>query len=125
VAVDAALDHVRLEHNSGDGLDIESSGQTVFVAVSDSSSTNNNIGIFTSSPSGSIDAIIRNTTMALNTIAGLEADGSSDSVWFTRSTIMGNGAALGNNGGTLVSYEDNNLIGNGTPGATPTTVGYQ
>ena len=57
---------------------------------------------------------------------GIEADSSSQGVGgiaLSNTTVTGNGTGLSSvNGGVLASYQNNDVIGNGTDGAPTTTV---
>jgi hypothetical protein len=96
-----ALDNVTMENNTGSGLNA------------------NSFSLF------SIHVMIRNSTMAYNG-GGLSAQGSATTVWLTRSTITGNASDFEQtSGGTLISYADNNIVGNNSSGGTPATIGYK
>jgi hypothetical protein len=87
------------------------------INVSDSVIENNNYGIFAGSYG---DVIVRSSTVAGSTGAGIYSNGQSSpaTVYVTRSTINGNATGIStSSGGTVYSYGDNNLFGNGTPGS--------
>ena len=103
-------------------------GATVNITVRDSvASGNSHIGIVARSIVGG-----SNTIMMLDRVAatsngtGIEADGSNQGaggVVLSNTTVTGNGTGLSSiNGGVLASYQNNDVIGNGTDGAPTTTV---
>jgi hypothetical protein len=95
------LDNVTMENNTGFGLNA------------------NSFGLF------SIGVMVRNSTMAYNS-GGLAAQGSTTTVWLTRSTITGNASDYEQtSGGALISYADNNIVGNNSSGGTPASIGYK
>jgi Right handed beta helix region len=108
------LNHVEMENNRFDGL-IAQSDQTVNITVSDSVSANNGaIGIL-ANPIGTMpnNILVRNSTIANNGAAGLQASNPGATLRVTRSTITDNGSGwVGNNGGIVLSYGDNNIDGN-------------
>jgi len=110
------LDHVQLQNNDWDGLNVFSPTQTIDVTVSDSVIANNGThGIGAASTGGGttpISIVVRNSTIANNAARGLEADGAGAIIRVTRSTITGNMTAWENNSGTVLSYGDNNIDGN-------------
>ena len=71
-----SLDHVEMEHNAGNGLFVQSSTQTVTLAVTDSeSSINGSDGIRASATSaGFLYVLVRNCTIANNVANGLDVD---------------------------------------------------
>lgn len=117
------LDHVRIENNTGNGLDVEGSTQPINMTVSDSVSANNSNGIFASSNSRNpVVVMARNSTFANNINTGVAANNTGASVSITRSTITNNGTAGWTNNGTggeVFSYGDNNIDGNATNNSTP------
>jgi hypothetical protein len=70
--------------------------------------------------------MVRHSTIANNANFGLLADVAA-TIWVTQSTITGNGTGLKGqgSGGTLTSYGDNNVVGNGTDGTPTNTATYE
>jgi hypothetical protein len=57
--------------------------------------------------------MVRNSTVANNTIDGLISQGTGATIRVTRSTITGNATGWDNSsGGVVLSYGDNNIDGN-------------
>jgi hypothetical protein len=57
---------------------------------------------------------------------GLSSQGTSSTVWLTRSTITENGSDFGITGtSVLLSYGDNNIVGNTNTSGTPSLIGYK
>jgi hypothetical protein len=80
----------------------------------------------TSFGSGSIKVMVRNSVMAHNTSTGLLSQGANTTMWLARSTITENGGDFTQSGGaTLLSYGDNNIVGNTTTSGTPALIGYK
>jgi hypothetical protein len=127
--VTSVLDHVEMESNAGDGLGVGSSTATVNVTVSDSVSANNgNSGVEATSSGGTISIMVRSCTIANNQALGLFATFSSGGaqIWVTRSTITGNVTGWGTGAsGTVTSFADNNIVGNGSANTPPPALGYR
>lgn len=98
-AVDASsiLDHVRVEHNGGGGIFIQSVSTLARAIVRDSVvAFNGSNGIWiASSGSGSTSAQVEHSILADNGAAGLRISGAGSIVWATatRNTIHGNAGA--------------------------------
>jgi hypothetical protein len=124
------LDRVHIEHNTLNGILISTTTQAINVTISDSvSASNGEAGILASSIGGTpVNVMVRNSTIANNGGDGLDAFGSSGTtIRVTRSTITGNntGAWSVANGGSLLSYADNNIDGNSLSNALPPTKPYK
>jgi filamentous hemagglutinin family protein len=95
------LDNVTMEGNASVGLDATSFG------------------------SGSVQVLVRNSTMA-NNGTGLLAQGANTTVWLTRSTITENGTDFSQAASAVfLSYADNNIVGNTVSSGAPATIGYK
>jgi hypothetical protein len=117
----AVFDHVKLENNGVGGLGgsglIVSAAQLVTITFNDSVSANNGTnGIYAFLGPASI--MVRNSTIANNSANGLEA-GVETTISVTRSTITGNGTGWLTDYGTVLSYGDNNIDGNGGANTEP------
>jgi len=128
--VNAILDYVDLEQNENSGLEIYNNvdaGQIINLTVSDSVAASNGYGIYCAVvPQEPTSVMVRNSTLANNVNDGLATVSSGCQMWVTRSTIVGNGTGLlTNNGGTITSFSDNNVIGNGTDGTPTGTATYE
>jgi hypothetical protein len=122
------LDHVQIENNTGDGLQVTTNSQNINVTISESVSANNANGIDSDAPGGLINVMVRNSTIANNSSTGLSstADGIGSIIRVTRSTITGNGAAWTATGsGFVFSYADNNIDANGGANPTPPPTPYK
>ncbi len=103
-------------------------GTVVNIAVRDSvASGNSNIGILARSQVGGANVVMTlDHVAATSNGTGIEADGSdmgAGGVAFSNTQVSGNGTGLvAVNGGVLVSFQNNYVIGNGTDGAPTTTV---
>jgi hypothetical protein len=119
-STNAIFDHVDLENNGGGGLGGSglrvAAAQAVNVTFTDSVSANNANGIYAFA--GSATIMVRNSTIANNSGNGLEA-GVNTTIRVTRSTITGNGTAWLTDFGTVLSYGDNNIDGNGGANTEP------
>jgi hypothetical protein len=129
---DVVLERVQAINNSLGGIvatagKSSGSGTVVNVAVRDSvASGNGGIGILATSQVGG-----PNVVMTLDHVAatsngiGIEADGSdmgAGGIALSNTQVSGNGTGLAAvNGGVLVSFGNNYVIGNGTDGAPTTT----
>jgi Right handed beta helix region len=120
------LDNVKMINDANSGLSVSSSVQTTDVTVSDSVVSNNTTGILGNSAGGSVNIVVRNSTIS-NNGEGLFVGGAGDSMWVTRSTITANttGWTIGAGGATLLSYDDNNIVGNVNGDFAPSTIGYK
>jgi hypothetical protein len=132
--VRAVLNHVEMENNGGNGLDVSAGGQTINVTVSDSVSANNGangINVTAAAPAGIVFAMVRNSTIANNTTNGLLSNNTgadclgigNPTIRVSRSTITGNATGWLEMGcGQLYSATDNNIDGNGTANTAPPNV---
>jgi hypothetical protein len=120
--VTATLDHIALKHNTDDGLLVTNgiATQPVKVTISDSVSAGNGlIGVVATALVGTLELMVRNCTITDNNI-GLDATGNAATVRVTRSTITNNNSGWNlNTGGTVLSYADNNIDGNGSTNTEP------
>jgi hypothetical protein len=83
-------------------------------------SASNPHGIFVDGTNATINTMVRDTTIAANTIDGLVATGSGATVRVTRSTITGNATGWANtSSGVVLSYGDNNIDGNTNANTEP------
>jgi hypothetical protein len=124
-AVGGALSHVSMEGNGGHGLAVDSTGTAVNVTVSDSvASGNGGNGIIAHVfPSGTSNVMVRNSTIT-NNDTGLNANGGV--IWITRSTITGNGTGWSNsNGGAVLTFGDNDILGNTTVNSAPPSISHE
>jgi hypothetical protein len=117
------LDHVQMENNADEGLLVRADAQptqTVKITVSDSVSANNAFdGVLAESSGGTATVMVRNSILANNNL-GLETIGAGATIRVTRSTITDNQQAWFINGsGTVLSYGDNNIDGNGNTNTEP------
>jgi hypothetical protein len=117
--VKAALDGVEVYNNSGHGvLAAGQSGSTgtIDVTVSDSVSAGNVAG-FTALSSNGATSLMLADSVAANNLIGVWAFNSGATVRMGESTITGNTASWlnvgGSGAGTVSSYGDNNIDGNG------------
>ena len=124
------LNHVEINNiTGGQGLLVNGQGSSgvVKISITDSVIANNGTNALTSQSQGAAPTavVIRNSTIANNSSAGLVASGGSASILVTRTTITGNGTGFNPiSSGALSSYGDNNLDGNTTAGSPTSTLGY-
>jgi hypothetical protein len=124
-SVNAALSRLQLNNNAL-GIKIDSTVGTggVNLAVVDSvvsGNSNSGIAAFSTAGHGTDNVMINNTTTS-NNAAGVRSDGPVVTVRIGNSVITGNGTAtIAANGGTLQSYGNNQINGNGVDTTPPTT----
>jgi hypothetical protein len=125
--VTGVLNHVKIENNASDGLNVNTGltgTQTINITVTDSVSASNKTTGITVQAFGPfpVSIMVRNSTIANNTFQGLVADNTGATILFTRSTITGNSTAWDTfASGVVASYGDNNIDGNTTAPAEPST----
>jgi hypothetical protein len=114
------LDHVEMENNGNDGLNVQGS-PTINVTVHDSVSANNGgNGINVATGGALVSVMVRNSTIANNGANGLFAQNIGSTIRVTRSTITGNNTGWAAPfGGIVLSYGDNNIDGNGSANTAP------
>jgi hypothetical protein len=125
-----AIDRVRVLNCNTYGLvvqpQINGSTSTLTVDFSNSVIENNALGVQNQGVSGWTQSLmIRNSEIANNTFTGVAVNGSDATVWLTRSTIAENATAWVSNDGILLSFNDNNIIGNTNGNPSPATTGYK
>jgi hypothetical protein len=129
---DVVLERVQAINNgtgiAAAALASSGSGTVINVAVRDSvASGNSNAGIVARSQVGGPNVVMTlDHVAATSNGVGIEADGSdmgAGGVALSNTQVSGNGTGLSSvNGGVLVSFQNNYVIGNGTDGAPTTTV---
>ena len=125
--VTGVLDHVQIENNASDGINANTGltgTQTINLTVTDSvSASNKTIGINAQSFGPfPVNIMVRNSTIANNTFQGLVATITGATILITRSTITGNSTAWDTfAGGVVASYGDNNIDGNTSAPAEPSS----
>lgn len=120
--VNATLDNVRLVSNTGAGLEVDTTG-----AVGSSSNVSVIRGTFASSlngisvigPNGTPGAVVTvlDSLITSNITNGLLVTGPTAAIRVGSSMISSNTRGLLSSGGTLISFGDNVLAGNGTNGS--------
>ncbi len=114
------LSHVEMQDNLGVGLEILTNTQTITITVSDCVSANNGSSGVSAAASTPVNVMVRNSTIATNGFLGLFAQDAGATIRVTRSTIAGNFNAWAIlTGGTVLSYDDNNIDNNGANNSTP------
>lgn len=127
--VQSVLDHVALEQNSFDGLLVQCNENTIINLTVDDSviASSGQYGMSSSCSAGAdsyLALMMRNTTVHSSGNIGVYNQGSSATVYLTRSTITANATGWAN-GGTLLSYDDNNIDANSAGNTAPTTTPYK
>jgi hypothetical protein len=123
--VNAELTQVHVENNTR-GIDADGTGGTgtVNLTVVDSVSaanTNSDIAAFSTPGTGTANVMINRTSLSASTL-GLRSDGPTTTVRIGNSVIFGNVTGVAAvNGGTLLSYGNNQFDGNTSNGAMTTT----
>jgi len=120
VAVTAALDHVESENNNASGfhaVGTDSTG-TIQATLSNSMFAHNWVGVLGESASGqaTITVMVRFCTVSNSMFAGVRTVVGT-TIRISKSTITGNLTGLDVSAGTIDSYGDNNIDGNGTNGS--------
>jgi hypothetical protein len=115
------IERSRIEGNTY-GIFAVGTGSTgvIIVHVRDSVVTNNvfdGIGAYTSAGHSTISMTVDRSSSLLNGGNGILAQGSPAFVFLANSTVMSNVTGLNASGGTIVSYQNNQLTGNVTDGA--------
>jgi hypothetical protein len=117
------LDNVRLDHNPGFGLRVDTTANTsaggMIVSIDNSQISGSTTAIFVNTPAGFALArlMVNNATIAYNA-TGLLGSGALSRTFVANSTIYRNTTGLVINGGAQISsFGDNQLIDNTTNGA--------
>jgi hypothetical protein len=128
-AVGGVIDHVDMEKNESSALEIINASGIINVTVTDSVLANGFFGISAASSGLTlVNVMVRNSTIANNTNAGLGASNNGANIRVTRSTITGNGTAwslFGTGTPTVLSYNDNNIDANTTGNTAPPPITYK
>src|SRR5262249_40185750 len=126
--VGVVLSRVRIEGNSDAGLSFISAnaGAALNVTVSDSVVSGNVAdGILASNISGSTSVMVRNCTISRNGFNGLEADFAGSTIWLTRSSVTGNAVGWSSGGGSVLTFGDNEIVGNTSGNSAPPSIGHE
>jgi hypothetical protein len=115
-SVTASFNGITITNNSGGGLRADSSNGPITVDISDSVIAENvSNGLNITSGTGTQNDMVNiiRTTIAKNGLVGIQAGGSNAAVLLNASTLDSNtnGATLSSNGGRIISYGNNQLIG--------------
>ena len=127
--VNAVLSQVHVENNSL-GIKVDSTGATgtVNLRVIDSIAAgkiNSNLAAFTTNGKGTANVMINRSSLSASNV-GLRSDGPTTTVRIGSSVIFGNvTGAVSANGGTLVSYGNNQYDGNTMQAPLPTSALHQ
>jgi len=99
------------------------SGPSIVATVRDSvSSGNAGAGIIGQDPgSTSVNVMVSNTTSVMNG-TGVSATGAGAIIRIGNSTVTGNTTGLSASAGQIISYETNQVDGNGTDGSPTSTI---
>lgn len=120
------IERTQLENNSN-GIFANASGGLALVEVKDSTVANSSIdGVFAFT-TGSVVSIVLDHSVSLhNAGKGIQAKGSGAYVSLTASQVVWNGTGLvAITGGQILSYQNNLIGGNPTPGTAPVSVSLQ
>jgi hypothetical protein len=118
------IEHSYFDNNLGDGLSIDSTGGgTTEAAITDtSSSLNGGNGI--NAVAGAYQSVvsIKNSVIAQNSAAGVQSSGTNADVYVGTTMLDRNadGATSVLNGGGMMSYGNNNIVGSAGSGFTTT-----
>lgn len=111
------------------GVALDSSqGAAITASLTGGSASNNAIGVLVRSPSPPasgppVTAILRGVEAVGNIASGVAAEGAAAVMYLNRTKVYGNATGLmTSDGGTLVSFGNNAVSGNGTDGAPTTTI---
>ena len=114
------VDNVFLANNTY-SIFLNSTNGESNMTVRNSTITNNIYGIFLDMNGGTHAGVtIEQTTLAFNSPTGLAVRGSGAVAVIGGSTVVNNTTGIFNNGGTIYSFKNNQIGGNGTDG-TPLT----
>jgi hypothetical protein len=103
-------------NNGGAGIVLDGAGGAARMTLRDVViSGNSGNGLTIQSSGAAVNALIDRTTIASNGGAGIAVSGAS-TVLLGGSTITGNGTGLSQSGGTLYSFKNNQIGGNGVDG---------
>jgi hypothetical protein len=129
--VQSVLDHVTMEENSDDGLLVQCGESTIInITVRDSViAGSGQYGTWSSCSAGAdsyLAQVIKNSTIHSSANVGVYDEGSTATVYLTRSTITANatGWAIGT-AGTVLSYDDNNIDANTNGDSAPPSTPYK
>lgn len=114
----AEVNVVRVQsENNEAGFRAISSGGTVDFAATDSIATRNiGSGFVVAANSGAVQMMLQHVGASFNAI-GVDASGTSSTVWLGNSSVTANGTGLELSGGKLLSFGNNQVFGNTTDGA--------
>jgi Right handed beta helix region len=118
------ISRVTMEKNGSSGLVLTTPGDgAIQVTVSDSiSEDNTSDGLAASASGGTAQMMVRNSTIANNSANGLEADYPGATIWFSRTTITGNGTGwLEYMSGVLTTFGTNEIVGNNNVNKAPSS----
>jgi hypothetical protein len=113
--IKATLDHVTITGNAGGGIKIDTTNGPVSVDVTDSEISNNSGNGINAVSAGSIQSVvnIKNSVIAKNGSAGVQANGG-DAGMLIATTLLdenGTGALSVVNGGNILTYGNNQIVG--------------
>jgi len=117
-----SLTNLEIVNNSGNGVSVNSTGNTgpsTNVTMQNVRLNRNGVGVNVLSPVGTtgLTVGVYDSTIFGNT-TGIRSDGGTIQIGVSNTTIQANGTGLlSANGGTIQSFGDNRLLGNGVPGA--------
>lgn len=116
------LDRVRMERNR---FGIRAADGTIATVRDSVASGNNTNGYLASSAGVAATLTLENSLAADNANNGINAQGAAASIRISNMVVTGNGTGLTASGGTIVSFGNNRIVGNGLDGAPTSTIGQQ
>jgi hypothetical protein len=123
-SVSAEFDHVTIAENNGGGLKTDTINGPVTVDISNSTISNNTgNGMNAVSGAGGANVLnIRNSVIAANGTAGIQTNGANAAALIDMSLLdsNANGALTTINGGRLLTYGNNRIVGSAGSGFTGT-----
>ena len=114
-AVNASFDRAEFSNNHLEGLDVQTGGGTIIIAVTDCVAASNGDIAFRIN-SGNVGAINLSLTHCLiaNNSVGVQAAKVNATIWLAQSTLTGNAAGyMAAIGGVVNSFADNYFVANG------------
>jgi len=113
------LNNVRAENNLGNGVRVDTTGNTaaggIIVSIRDSTLSGNPNGLTLNTPAGTTNAtaMVSHTEAFNNIGSGLSVNGVGSTIRVNDSVITANGQTLSITGGSIRSYGNNITDGNG------------
>ena len=117
-SVQVTMKHMKVRNNANNGIRLDTTNGQISAVIDESDISGNATGISILAPVNAVQAILTRSIVAQNSTLGILVDGPVGTLRVGNTTVTGNTMGINRlNGGQLLTYGDNRVIGNPNSGA--------